>query len=303
MDDISKAWFSLHFRNAYLEKKGSAFEEWFTKLAADAFGADFEPVRAYGSQGDWKCDGRQLSTATVFQCYAPETPTDKMIIAKIDKDFEGARAKWPQFMQRWVLVHNHPQGQPPTVLAHLDKKRSENPDVTIEIWAEEQLRELHERMSESAARALYGAVPNASVVSNLALEDLKPVIDVLEKRDLDHSDGDFTAPSVEKLEKNALSQEAVELLRLGRRKARLVEMFFSKTGPVERGERIAEAFRERYAELKSMALEPDRIFSYLQRFTGFEGDPKRQAAAMAVMAYFFDRCDIFEDPDVQAADL
>ena len=303
MDDISKVWFSLHFRNAYLEKKGSAFEEWFTKLAADVLGSDFEPVRSYGSQGDWKCDGRQLSTATVFQCYAPETPTDKMIIAKIDKDFEGARAKWPEFMQRWVLVHNHPQGQPPTVLAHLDKKRSENPDVKIEIWAKEQLRELHERMSESAARALYGAVPNASVVSNLALEDLKPVIDVLEKRDLDPSDGDFTAPSVEKLEKNALSQEAVELLRLGRRKARLVEMFFSKTGPVERGERIAEAFRERYAELKSMALEPDRIFSYLQRFTGFEGDPKRQAAAMAVMAYFFDRCDIFEDPDAEAVDV
>ena len=303
MDDISKAWFSLHFRNAYLEKNGSAFEEWFTKLAADAFGSDFEPVRAYGSQGDWKCDGRQLSTATVFQCYAPETPTDKMIIAKIDKDFEGARAKWPEFMQRWVLVHNHPQGQPPTVLAHLDKKRSENPDVTIEIWAEEQLRELHERMSESALRALYGAVPNESVVGNLVLEDLQPVIDALEKRDPDPSAGDFTAPSVEKLEKNALSQEAVELLRLGRRKARLVEMFFRKTGHVELGERIAEAFRKRYAELKSMALEPDRIFSYLQRFTGFEGDPKRQAAAMAVMAYFFDRCDIFEDPDAEAADV
>ena len=45
------------------------------------------------------------------------------------------------------------------------------------------------------------------------------------------------------------------------------------------------------------------IFSYLQQFTGFEGDPKRQAAAMAVMAYFFDRCDIFEDPDAQAVDV
>ena len=303
MDDISKAWFSLYFRIAYLEKQGSAFEEWFTKLAAGAFGSDFEPVRAYGSQGDWKCDGRQLSTATVFQCYGPETPTDAKTIAKIDQDFKGARAKWPEFMQRWVLVHNHPQGQPPTLLAHLDKKRSENPDVTIEIWAEEQLLELHERMSESALRAIYGAVPDAFVVSNLALEDLQPVIDALKKRDPDPAAGDFTAPSVEKLEKNVLSQEAVELLRLGRRKVRLVEMLFRKTGHVELGERIAEAFRKRYAELKSIKLEPDRIFSCLQQFTGFEGDPKRQAAAMAVMAYFFDRCDIFEDPDSEIADL
>ena len=52
-----------------------------------------------------------------------------------------------------------------------------------------------------------------------------------------------------------------------------------------------------------MELEPDQIFSRLQEFTGFEGDPKRQAAAMAVMAYFFDRCDIFEDPDPEAVEV
>ena len=303
MDDISEKFYLQHFRNSYLEKKGSAFEEWFAKLASNAFGSDFEPVRAYGSQGDWKCDGRQLSTATVFQCYGPETPTDTKTIAKIDRDFKGACAMWPEFMKRWVFVHNHPQGQPPAVIAHLDKKRSKNPDVKIEIWAEEKLRELHQQMDESAAFAMYGAVPNASVLSNLVLQDLQPVIDVLEKRDSDLSDGDVTAPSVEKLEKNALSQEAVELLRLGRRKVHLVDMFFRKTVPVELGERIAEAFRKRYSEFKSMELEPDQIFSRLQRFTGFEGDPKRQAAAMAVMAYFFDRCDIFEDPDPEAIEV
>jgi len=28
------------------------------------------------------------------------------------------------------------------------------------------------------------------------------------------------------------------------------------------------------------------------------GEPKRQGAAFAVLAYFFDNCDIFEDPVV-----
>ena len=53
-----------------------------------------------------KCDGRQLSTGTIFQCYGPETPTDQKTIAKVNADFAGALAKWPEFMERWVFVHN-----------------------------------------------------------------------------------------------------------------------------------------------------------------------------------------------------
>ena len=100
-----------------------------------------------------------------------------------------------------------------------------------------------------------------------------------------------------KLEKNALSVEAAALLQLGRPKTRLVELYFHKLGPVELGENIAEAFREKYGQLKGIGLEPDQIFSYLQEFAGVKGEPKRQAAAMAVMTYFFDRCDIFEDAE------
>ena len=155
-------------------------------------------------------------------------------------------------------------------------------------------------MSVDAKLAMYGAVPTAAIFSSLALQDLQPVIDVLEKRDLDPSDPLPPPPSVRKLEKNALSDEAAGLLQLGRPKTRLVDMYFRKTGPVELGEKIAEAFREKYCHLKAVGLEPDQIFSYLQQFAGVKGEPKRQAAAMAVMTYYFDQCDIFEDPEPEA---
>lgn len=67
MDLVSEAFLALHFRTAFLEKKGTEFQDWFAKLASDAHGADFEIVRPYGNQGDWKCDGRMVSTGTVFQ--------------------------------------------------------------------------------------------------------------------------------------------------------------------------------------------------------------------------------------------
>lgn len=300
MDPVSTAFYAQHFKIAFLAKKGTEFQDWVAKLGSHALGADFEIVRPYGKQGDWKCDDRQLSTGTIFQCYGPETPTDQKTIAKVNADFEGALAKWPDFMERWVFVHNVSEGQPPAVIAHLDKLRAGHPNTIFEFWSETELLSWHIMLDDARALSLYGPVPTQQIASGLSLEDLKPVIDVLERREPDPNDPLPSPPSAEKLEKNALSAEAADLLRLGRRKVRLVETYFKKAGPVELGEKIAEAFRDHYDSLASMELEADQIFSYLQKFAGVAGDPKRQVAAMAVMAYFFDRCDIFEDPDTEA---
>lgn len=62
---------------------------------------------------------------------------------------------------------------------------------------------------------------------------------------------------------------------------------------------MAEGFRQRYAELKALpGITADEIFGSLQEHTrGFEplSDPAHQAAVLAVLSYFFERCDIFED--------
>jgi hypothetical protein len=101
---------------------------------------------------------------------------------------------------------------------------------------------------------------------------------------------------VEKLEKNSLSEDSALLLQVGRRKSGLVDTFFRKSARPDLGERIAEAFRVRYAELKRLELPSDTIFKHLQDYAGMNGEPKIQAAALAVLSYFFDNCDIFEDP-------
>ena len=149
---------------------------------------------------------------------------------------------------------------------------------------------------------MYGPVPTSEDFKKLSLHDLKPVIDALETSDIDPSDP-FPAPrSPEKIEKNNLSQDVAELLRLGRRKSYLVETYFKTIGPVDLGEHIAETFRNRYAWLKSSGMDPDYIFRDLQEFAGFGGSPKRQVATMAVMIYFFDKCDIFEDSEQGTVD-
>lgn len=301
MDSVSVALYALKYRIAFLEKKGVEFQNWFAKLGNHALSTDFEEVRPDGKQGDWKCDGRQVSTGTIFQCYAPETPTARKTIDKINADFTGAIEKWPDFMEKWVFVHNVAGGQPPSVVSHLDTLRKAHQNILFEIWAENEIRIWHNMLDEDGLLSMYGHVPTQQTVSGLELEDLKPIIDALAQIDPDPSDPLPPPPSENKLEKNALSPEAADLLRLGRRKVRLVEDYFGKVEAADIGEKIAQSFRHRYAELDTMGLEPDRIFTYLQEFAGMTGSPKRQAAAMAVLAYFFDRCDIFDDPEDQAA--
>jgi len=300
MDPISDAFHAKDFRIAFLMKKGTAFQDWFAELAGHAFGSDFEAVRPYGKQGDWKCDGRRLSTETIFQCYAPETASDQNTISKINTDLAGAVEKWPDFIKGWIFVHNDPRGVPPAVAAHLDAKRAEHPDLEIEIWLEPELVGLFGMMTPEAKRLMFGIAPTQGTAHSIGLADLEPVISALQRHEPDPSDEVPPPPSAKKLEKNALSNEASALLRFGRLRVRLVETYFGKNVRVELGEKIAEAFRDRYAELQALDLSADQILSYLQQFAGVSGEPKRQAAAMAVLAYFFDRCDIFEDPDEEA---
>lgn len=296
MDRVSRLYYDKDFKIAYLEKKGVAFQDWFAELAGYALGSDFEPVKPHGNQGDRKCDGRQVSTGTIFQCYAPESPLNNRAISKIDEDFNGAKAKWTEFMKVWVFVHNNQGGVPVTIIAHLDKLRNDNPDIDIDIWSRPQLYKLFMMMSNDETRLMFGDVPNQSTVNNLVIDDIVPVIDALQKQEPDHSNLFPPAPSPEKLQRNNLSQSSAGLLSLGRTKIRLVETYFKKSGSADLGERIAEAFNNRYNELKMETDDADKIFTDLHKFAGSYETSKEQVAVLAILAYFFDNCDIFENP-------
>ena len=296
VDEVQTAVYGLLFQVAYLEKKGVEFDDWFNRLAGAAYGDDFESIRPYGRSGDYKCDGRRLSSRTVFQCYAPERMDERLLIRKIDEDFHGALTHWRDWMAEWTFVHNARQGLPPRVLKHLDALRTNHPEVRIRQWAESELRKLAGTLGLGDQQAIFGFSPSKAGIETLVMEDLRPVIHQLERTESSPKVVPVTPPSVDKLNRNALSVEAADLLRIGRRKEALVDAYFRKNPRAELGETIAEAFRIRYTHLKGEGKSPDGILAHLQEYAGSGSDPKRQGAALAVLSYFFERCDIFEDP-------
>jgi hypothetical protein len=301
MDAVQQSFYILHFRSAFHEKKGTAFQDWFVQLAGHAYGPDFEEVRPYGKQGDLKCDGRLVSIGTIFQAYAPYMMKDVKLNAKIKEDFEGAITHWDGWMKTWIFVHNDARGLPPDVNRYLDTLRSQHPKVKIEVWSEQELLKLRGMMDLAAHQSMFGFAPSQAIVDRLALQDLVPVIDALSQAEPSVTDPPLTPPSLQKLQKNSLSTDAAVLLQMGRRKSDLVATFFARGPRPDLGEHIAQAFREHYQTLKNLELPADSIFRHLQEYAGGNGDPRRQGAALAVVTYFFDACDIFEDPNETVA--
>ena len=297
MDAVApKALYQARFRLACLEKKGAEFESWFVELASHALGADFEPVAAHGRDGDFKCDGRRLSTGTVYQCYAPHRMHQARTISKIDADFHGAGKQWPGWMREWTLVHNRKEGLPPKMIQHLDQLRAQHPDIAIAVWGPPQLEaELFSKLDRAGWEAVFGFAPAVESMDELVLEDIVPVIEALEREAPSPTPDAIEPPSPQKLQRNELSDDVAILLQAGRIKEALVARYFDMHPSPELGEKIAVAFRRRYAELRAAELAPDEIFAKLQQNAGGDGTPKRQTAALAVLSYYFERCDIFED--------
>ncbi|WP_133176235.1 ABC-three component system protein [Pelagivirga sediminicola] len=295
MDSLQRAFYGLKFENAFLRQKGKAFEDLFSRIMGHASPGDFQAVRPYGSRGDLKCDGYRVSDKTVFQCYAPSNMKLANMLAKMDEDFNGAVAHWGDRMKRWSFVHNEDDGLPADATQKLVDLSAANPTVHLDQTGYPELFAVVMTLSIPQLEDLFGSVPSQRTMAQLDYEALRPVVTLIQKLNPDDNPP-LSAPSASKLDANDLSADAAELLRQGRRREPLVERFFNDWPDPSFGEEIAQGFRERYQALKIEDLPPDQIFMELQTFAGgMDGTPSHQAAVLAVMSYFFERCDIFED--------
>ena len=295
MDETQRSFYGLKFEVAFLREKGKSFEILFARVMGHAFPSDFEPVRPYGPKGDLKCDGYRRSDGTVFQSYAPDAMKLETLLAKIDNDFNGAVVHWGSRMKGWTFVHNDDRGLPAEATQKFVDLRAANPDITIDVFSYSEMREIVLSLSVTKLEDLFGLAPSQRTLEKLGFAELRPVLLSIQRGEPE-AEPPLTAPSPYKLQRNSLSQDAADFLRQGRRREKLVQDFFDSWPNPGFGEEIAEAFRMKYQTLKAIRLTPDEIFTELQTFTGgMDGVPSHQAAVLAVMSYFFERCDIFED--------
>ena len=111
-------------------------------------------------------------------------------------------------------------------------------------------------------------------------------------------------PSSTKTETNSLDPDSVASLQNRRRKVRLVEQQFDQHHEPGLCDQTAVAIQFQYQMLADTGFESNEILAKLQQFAGWgRRDGRHDAAVLAVIVYFIDGCDIFEDPGEQDIEI
>jgi hypothetical protein len=300
---LRSAYYELAFRNRYVESTGESFQELFSTLMELRYPGDFARVRPWGKAGDRKNDGYLRSHRRLFQCFAPKEmkPLSKWL-TKIEEDFTGALPYWKAHFDQWVFVHNDPTGLPPDVLKLLLDLTNQHQPVTAAHWGYHELLGEFKALSPTNVASLLGPAPAMEDMVEVRVQDVMYLLDHIALQPEPMTSEVKPVPAT-KLHYNQLSDAAALLLKAGMTRSEIVRKYLRGLSDQTRYDRVAAAFRQRYQELRSEGRAPDDILAMLQKFIAGSTvpSPAHQAATLAILAFFFEACEIFERPPGEEA--
>lgn len=302
MDQLKHSFYELKFENAFYEKGGNEFQDFFSKIMEKCHPGDFLRVRPWGNDGDRKNDGYLCSQRTLFQVYAPNEMNASDAVAKINADFHGALQYWEKYFDKWIFVHNSRKGLGPQITIKLLELNNYHVSVRVTAWGFEELRQNVFSRNEVDLASLLGPAPSSRDMFGVRYANVQEVLGHIAKQEPPLLQDLLPVPS-DKLKRNHLSTYVQNMLICGMQKADLVGNFFNDHPNATYGDEIAAAFKEEYDKCRRLEMDSDTIFHKLQAFTGGSerGSPTYEAAVLAVLAYLFEQCDIFERSMIEVA--
>lgn len=300
------------FKNMILSANNVVFEKLFTKIWTYAY-PDFRQVKPQGSKGDKKNDGYHTDTGEYYQVYGPENSSQSITKAlkKLERDFSGLKAYWdricPVRAYRFVFNDKYDGTYPELEGACARLKAAHGLKDCRIVTAAEVENTLFSRLTEDQIISVIGFIPNPDLVKGIDYNGLREVIEHLLHR-LNPSSL-ATSPLIvpdfeEKLAFNALSPLYASYLRAGNRHNGELDAYFVSHGDFQRHE-IHRIFRNLYRsardgiqEAEGALTRSDRIFLHIYE----NAMPRNQrslsieTAVFTLMAYYFETCDIFEEP-------
>ncbi len=294
--------FALHYHAMKLENElfrrtGKAFQAFFEQIMQEA-DPSFVMVKPMGRQGDWKADGYSLNTATIYQCYAPEDMTAAKAARKIAEDFDGARSRWQDKMQRWVFVWSSERALPPQAVAALRDIEVGHPTIKILHMGRPGLWDVAKALPLAKREGLLGIVPDLAAVPMITAAEIQVLLSHLGRLGAaisDAADLDLTAIA-EKLRRNGLSDDVTSLVRPALPVAKLVEKFVTGMPDPGFSQVVAAELAGRYTEFVASVGSSDAVFfSLIEYILGDRPlEPKFFWAAVGIVTYYFELCDVFD---------
>jgi len=321
MPDEARAEFAMNSHEKYLARilfrllvhssDGQAFEDVFTQIMGYT-SADFTPVKPQGQFGDRKNDGYDRGKGHYYQVYAPEIPdsalTRSKAVTKLAEDFLGLLDYWhgKYEVKRFSFVFNDKfKGSFPTIEADLLKIKDDHELEHCGCFLAKHLEDELFTLADDQIFMVVGGIPDPNQIQTLDYSILNHVVAKI--RAASHPVDQVTvleAPDFEdKMAFNSLSVHSASLLRVASYQSGHVDKYFKLNSTFAKQELRDELNRiyldvkqaTSTTELKDFQLGDLQFFELLRRITP-SADRGSQDAALVVMAYFFESCDIFEDP-------
>ncbi len=296
-DEFALSYHEMRLELELVRLSGRSFQDFFERIMQKA-DASFHMVKPMGREGDWKADGYSLSSATVYQCYAPEGLTGAEAARKIREDFDGARRRWIDKMARWMFVWSSDRALPPHAVAALAELKAANPGLEIASIGRDGLWRIVRDLALADREALLGVVPSQTDAPMTTAAEIQVLVKHLGCRGTASSDTvdlNLTAIS-EKLQRNRLSEAVTSMVRPAMPVARLVREFVTSMPDPGFSQTIAADLARRYRELAASTDDPDKIFGGLVEYVSGEhrAEPRYFWAAAGIIVHYFELCEIFE---------
>ena len=268
-------------------------------------------MQPYGNVGDRKNDGYIPNSGTFYQLYAPTRPGERLGSAakKLVTDFDGLRKYWQAQcpIKSFRFAFNDEYGGSVKPLEDALAAIASAHKITAAPFLCKDLEAEALSLPDDKLQDVLGMIiPESGLIADA---DYYAVRDVVEHVMASNAElipeGKLLAPEFDaKIRFNGLSERVAHLLRNAALQTDVVDDFFSNRSGTHRQDlrdHLAAIYASQRTDSANSA--PDVLFfAILRAITPKTSALKRavQDAALVVMAYYFEACDIFEDPNATA---
>ncbi|MEU4108046.1 ABC-three component system protein [Streptomyces sp. NPDC027717] len=299
MDFTQRMLARLTLRSQLTDMPGERFEQLIHHLLS-LLHADFVPVRTHGNLGDMGADGLLLWQRELWACYSPQTENMVKVKAKFRSDLDKAIDKRPDSFDTFRFAINDLKGVHPELsmlMSEAQEKlrpRRVLPYGWHHLWADVM------RLDQVAAEELLGCeLPVQEKTYGIGLSDLEVLLARLgdQRKTAEPLDA---IPDVNryKLEWNRLTGDVRDALIKGIRHSHLVEVYYAGVAAPDEGDQVAQGFRVYYDKIRATTDNQEKLWGALQEYILGNGRPDLPVmyCSWIVIAYFFQRCDVFDVP-------
>lgn len=311
--DIRKA-----FKLRIHESNGNAFEDLFCNVMRSS-NKDFKKVKPQGRIGDRKNDGFIKSEGKYYQVYAPQSPIGNPTAAtsKLEEDLDGLISYWRcenDFIIRefYFVFNDKYHGAYPEIYTTLNRLRTQyNLDV-CDVFLSSELEDVFMELPEDNIAEICGYYPKPEDIGFIDNSIVAEIVGYVSNNYSGFSESQYNDPSDfhKKIHFNNLGKGTARHLNVGAYQVGYVEDYFKTNSNFSR-QQARDSLNKMYqyhlsnknaeAAITSGLSESDIIFKNMIDELSPRNLCKIQQRdyernIIAVMAFFFEACDIFEEP-------